>query len=180
MVICAMTGRSETLWTAHSAWWISSTSENVSRMNPSTPPATRPCACRRKCAERLEPHAERPDGAHDAGPAGARGARQLGRRPVDLLCLVGEPEAAELEGIGAERVGLEDLGAGADVCFVHFLDELGLFHAQLVVADVQEEALRIQHRAHRPVEDVDLAVFQEVAEGDCHPGVLANCLTWLQ
>jgi len=134
----------------------------------------------RQGAERLEPHPERPDGSHDTGAAGARFAGQLGRGPVDLFGVVGEPEGAELDRVGAERIGLEDLGAGADVGLVHFLDELGLFHAQLVVADVEKEALRIQHGAHRPVEDVDFAVIQEVAEGDGHPGVLANCLTWLQ
>ncbi len=134
----------------------------------------------RQRAERLEPHAERSDGAYDAGPTGARLAGQLGRHPVDLLGVVGEPVGAELHRVGAEGVGLEDLSPGAHVGLVHFLDELGLLHAQLVVTDVQEEALGIQHGAHRPVEDVDFAVVQEVAEGDGHPGVLANCLTWLQ
>ena len=50
MVICATMGRSQSDRTARSASWISSTSEKVSRMKPSTPPSRRPVACALKCS----------------------------------------------------------------------------------------------------------------------------------
>src|SRR6266498_3900981 len=115
-------------------------------------------------AERLDADAERADRAHDARLAAGRGPRQLGRRAVDLFRLVRQPVAVELERVGPEGVRLEDLRAGAHVLRVHFLYEPWLLEVQLVVADVQEEALGVQHGAHGPVEDVDTAVGKEIAE----------------
>jgi hypothetical protein len=71
--------------------------------------------------------------------------------------------ATELERVRPEGVGLEDLGAGAHVGLVHVLHELGLLEVQLVVADVEEEALAVQHGAHRAVEHVDFSVGEEVS-----------------
>ncbi len=123
----------------------------------------------RQRAERLDAYAERTDRAHDAGPPGRRLARQLGSRLVDLLRVVGQSVAAELDGIGAEGVGLDDLGAGPHVGFVHLAHELRLLEVQLVIADVQEEALGVEHRAHRAVEHVDFSVVQEIAQRGGHP-----------
>src|SRR6266498_5320584 len=92
-------------------------------------------------AERLDADAERADRAHDARLAAGRGPRQLGRRAVDLFRLVRQPVAVELERVGPEGVRLEDLRAGAHVLRVHFLYEPWLLAVQLVVADVQEEAI---------------------------------------
>ena len=46
-------------------------------------------------------------------PAASRARRD--RRAVDRLGLIGETVARQLERVGAEGVGLEDLGAGLDV-----------------------------------------------------------------
>jgi len=51
------------------------------------------------------------------------------------------------------------------------LHQLGLLQDELVVADVEEEALGIEHRPHRAVEDVDAAVGKQLFEGrqECAP-----------
>jgi len=72
--------------------------------------------------------------------------------------------------VGPEGVRLEDFRAGAHVFGVHFLHEPRLLQVQLVVADVEEEALAVEHGAHSPVEDVDTAVGKEGSEGDRHRG----------
>ena len=77
-------------------------------------------------AERLDAQPQRPDCADDACPARRRLTGELGRRLVDPLGLRRETVARELRGIRPERVRLEDLGAGAHVRLVHFLDELRL------------------------------------------------------
>ena len=122
----------------------------------------------RRWAEGLDADAKWSDRADDARPPARRGACEVGRSVVDFLGVVCETVAVELQRIGAEGVGLQDLGACAHVLGVHFLHQPWLLQTQLVVADVQEEALAVQHRAHGPVEDVDPAVIQECAEGGSH------------
>src|SRR5881296_1144348 len=55
------------------------------------------------------------------------------------------------------------------VGFVHLAHELRLLEVQLVITDVQEEALGVEHRAHRAVEHVDFSVVQEIAQRGGHP-----------
>jgi hypothetical protein len=50
------------------------------------------------------------------------------------------------------------------VRLVHLAHELRLLDAELVVADVEEEALGVEHRPHRAVEHVDLAVGEQLAQ----------------
>jgi hypothetical protein len=73
--------------------------------------------------------------------------------PVDLADVSGEAVGAELEAVGAERVGLDHLGAGRDVLLVDRPDEVGVGEVQLVEATVHEHAAGVEHRPHRPVED---------------------------
>src|ERR1044072_3484113 len=103
-----------------------------------------------------------------ARPPAGGGARGRGAGLVDLLGLIRQAVAAELQRRGAERIGLENLGAGAYVFGVDLLHQAGLLEVQFVVADVQEEALAVQHRPHRPVEDVDAAILQQGSQGDSH------------
>ena len=163
VVICATIGRSDTLRTASIAAPISFRSRNVSRMNRSTPPSASACACSRKyvarlvdagLAPRLDADAERADRAGDVG-ADRRAAWRAIFAPCALIVvqLVGEAERAELDAVGAERVGLDDVGAGADVLLVHLGDEIRLREVQRVEALVDEDALRVQHRPHRAVAD---------------------------
>ena len=124
----------------------------------------------RRWAEGLDADAQWPDRADHARASARGGAREIGRRVVDLLRVVREAVAVELQWIGAEGVGLDNLGARAHVFRVHFLHQPRLLEVQLVVADVQEEALAVQHGAHGAVEDVDTAIGKEGSEGDCHKG----------
>ena len=84
-------------------------------------------------------------------------ARRVARDPralrVDRVQLVGDAERSELDAVGAERVGLDDVGAGADVFLVHLGDQIRLRQVQRVEALVDEDALRVQHRPHRAVAD---------------------------
>ena len=95
-------------------------------------------------------------------------ARQLGGRAVDLLRLVRKAVAVQLQRIRAEGVGLENLGAGAQVVCVHLLHEPGLLQVQLVVADVEEETLGVQHGPHGAIEHMDATILEQLAEGHSH------------
>jgi hypothetical protein len=110
---------------------------------------------------RFDADAERPDRAAHIGPAGRRPPRDLHASDVHLVQAVGEAERSQLDPVGAERIGLEDIGAGADVVVVHALDELGLRQVHRVEALVDEHPTRIQHRPHRAVAD-EHALFQGI------------------
>jgi hypothetical protein len=118
----------------------------------------------RGLAERLEPDAERPDGAGDQGAGACRSARELGGAAVDRVRFVRQPVVAQLHRVGAERVGLEDLGSGLHVRLVNLLHQVGRLQVQLVVAHVDEDALRVQHRPHRAVEQVDAPVVDQAPQ----------------
>jgi hypothetical protein len=116
-------------------------------------------------AERFDSKAEGADRPDHRGPAGGHSASQLGGGPVDPLGLGREAILSEFARVGAEGVGLDDLGAGAEVFPVDGGDQVGLAEVQLVVADVEEDAALVEHGAHRPVEDVGPAVGEEGAQG---------------
>ncbi len=59
----------------------------------------------------------------------------------------------ELQSIRAEAVRLDDIRPGLDVLRVDVAHQVGRADVQLVVALVDEHALAVQHRPHRPVED---------------------------
>ena len=168
VVICATIGRSDTLRTASIAAPISFRSRNVSRMNRSTPPSSERLRLLAEIlarlvdaglAPRLDADAERPDRAGHVAPARARRAARSSR-PAALIGVqpIGQAERAELDAVGAERVGLDDVGAGADVFLVHLGDQIRLREVQRVEALVDEDALRIEHRPHRAVADEDALV----------------------
>ncbi len=115
-------------------------------------------------SERLEPEPQRTDRPGDAGAVVGGGSGRLRRRLVDAFGQIGQPVRPELGRCGAERVGLENLGAGPDVLLVHFPHQRRLLQRQLVVADVEEEALGVQHRPHRAVEQMHAAVGNEVTQ----------------
>ena len=107
-------------------------------------------------APRLDADAERPDCAgHVRARSSAACRAILAPCCVDRVQLVGEPERAELDAVGAERVGLDDVGAGANVFLVHLGHQIRLRDVQGVEALVDEDALRVQHRPHRAVADED-------------------------
>ena len=101
-----------------------------------------PRACSRKyssrlvdagLAPRLDADAERPDRAGDVGLVARRVPRDAARPgSVDRVQPVGQAERAELDPVGAERVGLDDVGAGAHVRLVHLGDQIRLREVQLV------------------------------------------------
>jgi hypothetical protein len=70
-------------------------------------------------------HAQGPDGARHpgfsallVGPLVHRFTRDLGSGPVDLNHLVSETIALQTQGIGAKRIGLDDLRASLQVFLV--------------------------------------------------------------
>lgn len=101
----------------------------------------------------LDTHAERTDGTGDEGLAARGGPRQPRPLDVDLSEFVGQAEAAQLHAVGAERVGFDDVRARAHVLTVHAGDQVRLAEVQRVEGAVDEDALGIEHRAHRAVAD---------------------------
>ena len=120
----------------------------------------------------LQPDAQRADGSDDEGPALGRPTGKRDRGAVDGFGLVVETVARQLDRIGSERVGLQDLGPGLDVRFVDLLHQSGLGEVQLIVADVHEHPAAVQHRAHGPIEDMDPLVGDQVGQGGHLPLVV--------
>jgi len=85
------------------------------------------------------------------------------RLHVDVPDPVGKTEGAELHPVRAERVGLDDVGSGPHVVLMHVRHDVGLRQVQRVEAPVDEDALPVQHRPHRPVTHQDAFVerFEE-------------------
>ena len=76
-------------------------------------------------SERLDAHAQGPDGAGHEGAVLGGLARQAHAGAVDRLQLLGHAERGQARPAGAEGVGLEDLGAGLDVFLVNLADHVG-------------------------------------------------------
>ena len=70
----------------------------------------------------------------------------------------------EIVGSCAERVCLDDVGAGLDVLGMNFLDQIRICQVQFVVAAINVDALGIEHRPHRAIEDVNAIGFEYVSE----------------
>jgi hypothetical protein len=84
-----------------------------------------------------------------------RFAREFRGATVELMRLIGEPELRQLQPVRAEAVCFEHLGASLHVRTMHVTHEIGRANVQLVIALVDEDSLRIQHRPHRAVEQDD-------------------------
>ena len=78
--------------------------------------------------------------------AASRASRTAG--PIDVLQLFGDAERGQPLPGGAERVGLQDLGARLDVLLMDLPHHVGRGEVQLVEAAVDEHAARIEHGAH--------------------------------
>ena len=134
-------------------------------------------------AERGEPRA-RPDRAeHEARPPVAlhgidRLARDLGRAPVEREGLIAHPDLAQGDGRGAEAVGLDRVGAGAEMAEMNVAHQVGAALAQdvgevllaaIVALDIELQRLHLG--AHRAVAEQH-ALGQDVE--DMRPSVTAR------
>ena len=86
--------------------------------------------------------------------------------------------AIETEAVRAERVGLDDLGAGADVVLVDLPDDVRPRHVELLEVLRDEDAALVQQRPHRAVEHEQR--LQGLAERDVpacgHHCTLCYCI----
>ena len=124
----------------------------------------------------LDANAQRPDRAGDVGLFARHVTRDLRPLLVDRPRALGEAERGELDAIGAERVGLENVGAGAEIVPVHFRHQVVLRQVQIVETAIEEDALGIEHRSHRPVADQDALVerFEKGLHGSAGPPARAR------
>ncbi len=106
----------------------------------------------------FQAHAERPDctrypgfAALLVGPLIYRLTRHLGSGAVDLHHPVGEAITLQTQGIGAERIGLDDLRAGLQVFLVDIPYQIRLRDIQFVEAAIDKDSAGIQTGAHSPV-----------------------------
>ena len=109
-------------------------------------------------AQRLQPHAQRTDGAGDPGFAGLLFLEMVHGLPgqlhaggVDLGHLSGQSMARQAETVGAKGVGFKNLRAGLQIFLVDGEDQVGIGKVQFVVAAVDEDAAGVEHRAHGAV-----------------------------
>ena len=122
-----------------------------------------------------------------AGPVGgAPGEPDAG--PVDLRDLVGETVVGEPQPVRAERVGLDDVRARAEIAVVDRRDEAGIGEVELRQRPVQGRARRVQHGAHGTVADEHPLARQQLRHGNgasrrwaahawCPPALLRLCFT---
>jgi hypothetical protein len=68
----------------------------------------------------------------------------------------------QLDGIGPEGVGLEQLGPSVDVIPVNSSNQIGLLEVELIVADVEKHSAGVQHGAHGSIRHVYPAITQEL------------------
>ena len=94
--------------------------------------------------------------------------------PVDLVHLVGEPVVAEPQPVRAERVGLDDVRARAQVAVVDGLHQAGLGQVQLGQRPVERRSRGVQHRAHRAVADEHPLPGQQPPRGLVEAGPVAE------
>ncbi len=99
--------------------------------------------------------ANRPRYKSGAAPVPAVSSGRVARDPcafeVDGLHLLAQPERTQLDAIGPERVGFENVGAGSQVFAVHALDQRWIGQVQRFEASIEENTLRVQEGAHRTV-----------------------------
>ena len=74
----------------------------------------------------------------------------------------------KLQPVRAEGVRLDDLRARLRISAVNLPHQIGRAEVELIVALVDEHAFRVEHRAHRTVEDGDARGIQESLHGACH------------
>jgi hypothetical protein len=121
------------------------------------------CLVHARLTPRLDPD---PQWADRAGDICAVARRPPGdERPleVDGVQLIGEAEGRELDAVGAECVGFDDVCPGADVLLVNLAHQRRRAQVERVEALVDEHALGVQHRAHRSIahEDTGLQGLNE-------------------
>jgi len=107
---------------------------------------------------RLDSKSERTDSTRDVRRLAGRGAGEPDASDVDLGELVLEPERSELDAVGTEGIGLEDGGARLHVVAMHRADPSRVREVERVETAVDEDALIVENRAHRPVADEDAFV----------------------
>ncbi len=113
----------------------------------------------------LHAEAEGTDGAGDENFACGRFARFAGdfdAAAVEALDFVSEAEGSELEAVGAECIGLDDLCAGFDVGLVDAEDGFRLGGVELVETALRADSF-VEQRAHRTIGDED-RIFQALIE----------------
>src|SRR5207245_1476518 len=105
-------------------------------------------------ADRLELLADRADRSSEedrlAGDL-ARLARQLDGSKVDVPHAPFEAVAGELDPVGAEGIGFDQLGTGGNVRSVNFLHDFGLGEVQLVERALEADAPGVELGAHGAV-----------------------------
>src|SRR6266478_5245846 len=114
---------------------------------------------------RLHADAERTDGAGDqdfAGSGVTGFAGDLDAAAIEALHFVTKAERFELEAIGAEGVGLDDLRAGFNIGLVHAKHGLRLGGVHFIEAALRADRV-VQHRAHRAIGDEN-GVFYALIE----------------
>ena len=77
--------------------------------------------------------------------------RQPDPRQIDGVQLFREAECSQTLPGGAERVGLQDLGARLRVFLMDLANHVGRREVQLIEAAIDEHAARVKHGTHRAI-----------------------------
>src|SRR5207237_3583252 len=96
----------------------------------------------------LDPNAKRTHRSGDEQIILGDIARDFGGGAIDLRDLRHESVLRELDAIGAEAVGLENLSPCFSVRLVYVAHKIGCAQVELVVALVDEDTLVVEHRPH--------------------------------
>ncbi len=114
---------------------------------------------------RLNAKSKRPDGAgnqHFAGGGFARFSRDFHASGIEPLYFIGQAEGRQLEAIGAERIGFDDLRARFDVSLMDAKDGFRLGGIELIKATLRANRF-VQQRTHRAIGNED-GILEAVVE----------------
>src|SRR4029078_4669668 len=115
-------------------------------------------------AIRLYAYAERADCCGNVDTLSRRLDRYLHGLAVYIEHLLFQPVFGQLDGTGAERVGLDQLCPCFYVLFMDVENQPGIREVHLIEAAIDIDALRIEHRAHCAVEDTNTIVLESIFE----------------
>src|SRR5581483_9117442 len=99
----------------------------------------------RDFSQRFNADAQRSDGSGNPHVKALGGfTREARARKVNLGDFVGEAVAGQPKRIGAECVGLDDVGACLQVLVMNVADQIGLRKVKLVITAIDENALGVK------------------------------------
>src|SRR5207244_9671411 len=126
------------------------------------------CLVKRRGTIRFDSQTQRSHGACHVTLVATAFASESSRCNIDFAHAALKAVLGQLGGRGAEGVCFENIGAGATVFRVDLAYQVRIAETHFIVATIDIYALGVEHRPHRPVEDVDPVGIKYLSKISCH------------